>query len=549
MIPQNTANTLARERYLEYFEPGCAQRLLAMCRDLRKPRSSPERRVAVAELRRLSAQAASMLMTLLALSPLLLVDTEPPRPEIFYTAQWTDLAKPARPPAAEETPPAESVPETPPAEAASLDSAALVAVNAAVAAAADAAGAPFSAEATTPRQAASPLTATLDKPAPVRSITGVFKPLSGESRGAAARGLWIGRNGGDPLTEDAVLKALRWLKKNQQADGSWKAQKIAMTGLAVLTFLAHDERPGASPEFGGAVQKALDFLMASQKPDGRFSGADGNEYAHPIATYALCEAYGMTLNPNVKAAAEKALVPILRGQHPTGGWTYKLDPGVSAEDGRYRDDTSYMGWCAQALKAAKLAQLRAEGLDKAVKLAVKGFQKNAGPNGGFGYTAPGQGGLTGVGTLCLQLLGAAGAPEVRKSLALMESWKPSFEAKTPAGGSTQYACYYATQAKFHAGGKQWDDWNKEMAALYLKSQQIEKGAVKDAKGRDADIGWWVNGDAHTDRPVMDTCLAALQLMVYYRNLPTTTAEAIQAPKELLLAQPEKGDVTVLLRNL
>ena len=34
-----------------------------------------------------------------------------------------------------------------------------------------------------------------------------------------------------------------------------------------------------------------------------------------------------------------------------------------------------------------------------------------------------------------------------------------------------------------------------------------------------------NKDAHTSRPYMDTCLTALQLMVYYRYLPTTTVKA------------------------
>ena len=34
-------------------------------------------------------------------------------------------------------------------------------------------------------------------------------------------------------------------------------------------------------------------------------------------------------------------------------------------------------------------------------------------------------------------------------------------------------------------------------------------------------GYFENKDAHSSRPVMDSCLAALQLMVYYRYLPTT----------------------------
>jgi len=420
----------------------------------------------------------------------------------------------------------------------------------------------------------------------------ILKNIYGSTRNTGTRGAQLAKFGGDKMTEEAVLRALRWLKKKQQADGSWPAQKVAMTGLAVLTFLAHGEKPGESPEFGATVQKALEFLIKSQKADGRFNGVDGNEYAHPIATYALCEAYGMTINPNVKAAAEKALVPIIKGQHPTGGWTYKMNPNVNdskdhGEVGKYRDDTSYMGWCAQALKAAKLAKIHADGLEKATKLAVKGFKKNANPNGGFGYTGPGTGGLTSVGTLCMQLLGAANEPEVKKSLDIIDTWKPTFSsyqlledeikkvakadikegqtalsvAKTRVASrvspdekmfynsSAQYYFYYATQCKFHEGGKHWENWNKTMKPLYVKAQQVERNAIKDDKGVDRDIGWWENADAHTDRPVMDTCLAALQLMVYYRYLPTTSKEAVQVEEEIVATSSDTDDIKVDTGNL
>jgi len=57
--------------------------------------------------------------------------------------------------------------------------------------------------------------------------------------------------------------------------------------------------------------------------------------------------------------------------------------------------------------------------------------------------------------------------------------------------------------------------------------KIEKDTYTDPLGNLQEIGWWVNTDALSDRPVMDTCLAAIQLMVYYRNLPTTRARAVR----------------------
>jgi hypothetical protein len=260
----------------------------------------------------------------------------------------------------------------------------------------------------------------------------------------------------------------------------------------------------------------------------------------------------MTLNPNVRAAAERALAPIINGQHPTGGWTYNMNAGVD-ENGRYRDDTSYMGWCVQALKAAQMAQLNAPDLEKACKLAVRGFKANAAPGGGFGYTSPGTGGLTSIGVLCLQMLGAAGDREVRLSNDLMAAWRPSFAEKAEGiGGSLQYYFYYATQAKLHAGGPRWDAWNREMKAVYLAEQKTAKGAYE-YDGKAYDIGWWENKDNHTDRPVMDTCLAALQLMVYYRygmdGGLRTFGKDVAIEVEIKATAEETGDILIQVTGI
>jgi hypothetical protein len=505
----------------DYSEPGIARRLSRLFLGLRQPRGTRAYKEAVIELQRLSAPLAACLLPLLAVLLLMLLSAGQRREDEF-TVRIADGFE--TPPPLTPLPKAENAPEKPQVVSIEVDVGDV-------------------------RPADPVAEQPLADPASAPTFTGVqrvispaiFAGMPALPRGAAVRGKLLADKGGSPETEDAVMRALRWLKKNQQRDGSWNQNKIAMTALAVLTYLSHDERPGSSPEFGDTVQRALEHLLAAQnKSTGRLPG----NYDHPIATYALCEAYAMTRNPNVKAAALAALGPLISGQHPTGGWTYNMDPGVDKETGSYRDDTSYMGWCAQALKAARMAGLNPEGLDKACKLAVRGFKKNAASGGGFGYTAPGAGGLTGVGTLCMQLLGAADEREVRKSLDLMASWQPGFEAKGPMGGSLQYYFYYATQAKFHEEGKRWDAWNDAMKRVYVKAQQIERNAVTDAAGRTCDIGWWVNGDAHSDRPVMDTCLAALQLMVYYRYLQTTTFAAVSVEPELRASATDAGDIRV-----
>jgi prenyltransferase beta subunit len=325
------------------------------------------------------------------------------------------------------------------------------------------------------------------------------------NRSAGMRGSALAEFGGNKETESAVLNALRWLQKTQEANGAWPNNRVAMTALALLTFLAHGETP-ASEEFGPTVLKAIQYLVSASNQGGHFGG----NYEIPIATYAVCEAYALTKVPALKEVAEKNIEYIINGQHESGGWDYSCKQSE-------RDDTSYMGWCAQALKAAKMAGLKHPKLEEAMHLAVKGFQKNAHPEGGFGYCNPGQGGLTGVGVLCMQLLGAANEPEARKGLAWIEQ-NITMDWEQPYGASPIYYWYYITQAKFHHGGSVWKKWNREFTDMLTMNQTVEEGAGLDGK----DIGYWdtPSDHEHHDGRVMDTCLCALQLEVYYRYLPT-----------------------------
>lgn len=337
---------------------------------------------------------------------------------------------------------------------------------------------------------------------------------------------------GSAETERAVMKALRWLKKTQKTDGSWAGNPVSNTGLAALCYLAHGEVPSKSREFGEVVQRALDYLIGAQSGEGdevRFRGADGNEYAFLIATYALAEAYGMTHNPNAKAAAQKGLERIVRNQSATGGWDYRLNRAST------RDDISFAGWALQALKAGKMAGLRPEGLDACIKKAIRCLSARNFRGGGFGYTAGGAPtGLTATGCLAMQLLGYGERAEVKSALDYMRTWRPAFDkekvAERAPGACPQYYCYYAAQCKYQAGMKPgaapedkttWQDWNLAMKALYPKAIITPPETIEDADGKPQAIGYWTNADAHGSGETMATCLCALQLMVYYRYLPTT----------------------------
>ncbi len=389
--------------------------------------------------------------------------------------------------------------------------------------------------------------AIVKSPVTMRSMTGSRTP---GSIGAATRG---GAGYGDAITEATVMKVLWWLKAHQNSDGSWGGgNRIANTALAILTFLAHGEYPGSpSPykrDLGPVVQSAIDYLIKNivVGKDGipRFAGTDGNEYSFLIGTYALCEAYGMTKNPNCKEAALQCLTRIVNNQASTGGWDYKVNKNST------RDDLSFAGWAIQALKAGKMAGLHPEGLQTAINKAINCLKKRSySKSAGFTYTPikgnnGGSCGLAGVGTLAMQLLGRGSEAEALNGLEVMRGWSPGF---VPAdvnggkglGGSPQYYCYYATQCKYQAGMKAgaikndevaWQKWNAAMKKIYPAAikEADDKGPlpkVKDWTGKEHRQGFFVNQDAHSTRPYMDTCLVALQLMVYYRYLPTTSVKA------------------------
>ena len=526
-----------------FHEQSYFERLKTMFQGLSKPKDSPEFKKAKVELQRQAAPLAAIVVPVLFIGALTILAAKSGGNETVIVTDYieTEDVEQLDNPEPPEPPPEDFTPEdfdfvTPE-----------IAMNtpAPVATASDA---PMSPQPT-------PFEAVMNTPSHL-----VMRNIFGDNRSAGMRGQLLAKGGGNKTTETAVLRALRWLKKNQQSDGSWGNNKTAMTGLAILTFLAHGEKPGSeSPEFGDTVHKAIEYLMNAQNGAGNFGGG-ANGYPHAIACYAMSEAYGMTMNPNVREAAQRGVNIIIDGQHPTGGWDYNW---VQSD----RDDTSVMGWAAQALKAAIMAKLYTEPEDidrlaKASKLSIKGFQKNSHPNGGFGYDGPAQGGLSGVGTLCMMFHGAGNYPEVNRALELMDKWQPVWNGQTPlrpdlsqedankmAGipaGSTQYYYYYATQAKFHSGGSRWKSWNDGMWPAYCKAQFVEEKAIEDANGNLQDIGYWKNNDGNKDGSItMDTCLAALQLMVYYRYLPTTQASATKVDEDIVVtATDESEDIAV-----
>ena len=87
-----------------------------------------------------------------------------------------------------------------------------------------------------------------------------------------------------------------------------------------------------------------------------------------------------------------------------------------------------------------------------------------------------------------------------------------------------------------------------MRQEYTRSQKTMSSTTsgyKDHNGKPQVIGWWENEDDHTDRPVMDTCLTALQLTTYYRYSLSSRSRAIDK-RDILIE--DDGDIIVIIEN-
>ena len=115
--------------------------------------------------------------------------------------------------------------------------------------------------------------------------------------------------------------------------------------LGLLPFLAAGQTHNSPGPFQKTVFGGVYWLLNHQRPDGDLSAdAPQQMYSHGVAAIALCEAYGLSKDKVVGAAAQKAINFIeLAKNAKTGGWRYH--PG---EEG----DTSVVGWQFMALKSA-----------------------------------------------------------------------------------------------------------------------------------------------------------------------------------------------------
>ena len=351
-------------------------------------------------------------------------------------------------------------------------------------------------------------------------------PLAGTfyGRSGATRDYALINGGGTGKSEAAVARGLKWIARQQDVgSGRWMldspkfkdrgtANDVAATAFGLLPLLgggkAHkllkDQKATDNP-YDKVVLRGLNFLKSRQDPKkGDFGGG---MYAHGLATIAMCEAYGLTQDPNLRPYAQKAVNFIVQAQHASnGGWRYAPN-----QEG----DTSVTGWQVMALKSAQMAGLDVP--DASMKLAIRYFN-NCMSETDYGYGYVGKGSsptMSAVGLLCRQYLQSWGP----QKLEMIQGVKAHISNRTPTKDTLKqiggcYYYYYATQVMHHYGGEAWKKWNDGMRDALVDTQ--------DQNEKTDNFGSWdSSGDPHGQAGgrLMITSLNLLTLEVYYRYLP------------------------------
>jgi hypothetical protein len=264
------------------------------------------------------------------------------------------------------------------------------------------------------------------------------------------------------LSPDQLRARLAQLSaQRQQRQVSGLDADAGLTGLAVLAFLGagytHEEGI-----YADTVDRALRWLVRQQAADGFLGGKAAyyaRMYCHGMASIALGEAYGMTSDSTLREPLAAAIRFIVSTQNSDGSWRYSKGT---------QGDMSIFGWQLMALKSAATAGIDVpqETLDRTIT-----FLKNAGQgrNGGLaGYRAAEQPkpSMTAEALFCRQMVGMK-----RTNPASIEAAEFLLQHPPRRAEPDLYYWYYGTLAMYQYGGQAWRTWNEALRDSLVVEQR------------------------------------------------------------------------------
>ncbi|HEB53966.1 MAG TPA: hypothetical protein ENI87_11995 [bacterium] len=336
----------------------------------------------------------------------------------------------------------------------------------------------------------------------------------------------------------AVERGLQWLAEHQDEDGRWDADRfmkhdtgdgavcdgpgnpvhdVGVTGLALLAFLGAGNTLRSGPH-RSHVQRAVHWLRDHQSNNGLYGKSVSHDfiYDHAIATYAMCEAYGLSKDELLRASVQTAVDYLESHRNPFAVWRYQPRD--------HDNDTSVTSWCLLALKSAESFGLNVN--PAAFESGIAYLDQVTDDNGLVGYTRRGERSsrmpgdhagrfpidktetLTAAGLFCRFFLGQdpRKVPIMKASADRLLTSLPKWDEHS--GTIDHYYWYYGACAMYQLGGDYWRKWSARMVPAVIEHQR----RAGHATGSWDPVGVWGESGGR----VYSTALMVLTLESYYR---------------------------------
>jgi len=223
------------------------------------------------------------------------------------------------------------------------------------------------------------------------------------------------------------------------------------------------------------VDRCVKYILDNTRDSGFIvasgSSSHGPMYGHGFATLFLAEAYGMSPDTRLREKLAKAVKLICNTQNSEGGWRYKAE--------RSDADISVTICQIMALRAARNAGIYVP--NETVDRCIDYVKRSQNPDGGFMYMLEGGQSAfprSAAGVVALYSAGIYEGPEIEKGLQYLAEHLPQSDAISRESHYF-YGHYYAVQAMWQAGGKNWQQWYPAIRDALI-ARQREDGSWMDA---------------------------------------------------------------------
>ncbi|MGB3968297.1 MAG: hypothetical protein WBO45_16295 [Planctomycetota bacterium] len=298
----------------------------------------------------------------------------------------------------------------------------------------------------------------------------------------------------------SIEAALRWLAAHQDESGKWDCDEfmkhddpaagkpcdgpgkavhdVGVTGLALLAFLGAGSTMRGGPH-KEQIKKAAKWLKEQQQENGLFGTNASHDfvYDHAIATYAMCEAYGLSDYQLLRANAQKGIDYLESHRNPYSVWRYQPRDNDN--------DTSVTTWALCAYRSADHFGLQVN--KDAMKLVGVWYDQVSSPDGRAGYSKQGEPSSRmegdhfarfppqrGEAMTAAAAFGRYALGQDAKSKPILARAAERLVAKPPkweAGHVDAVYWFFGTYALFQAGGEPWVTWQQALRTLVEHQRQ------------------------------------------------------------------------------